>query len=245
MEPVRALHRMRKWSSGALQSPPGPARLSIFLTNRCNLNCRHCWRAWADWDRSCKSELSDQRWLRLVDEAAEMDVRDWIFLGGGEPLVRRDLVLRMIDKMASHDMTCLIHTNGTLFTPAVIDRVMGKNVQSINFSIDGPDAATNDAIRGGGFEKAVANMRHFARSKQELGLLSPCLHIYTTITNLAYDKLDRFVDLAASIAPDVKVFLSALIVEGDATAKLALSAEQRKAFPEFLQKGMRRAEELG
>ncbi|HDP33844.1 MAG TPA: radical SAM protein [Candidatus Hydrogenedentes bacterium] len=244
MEPINVLRRMRRWS-GNFSKPPGPERISIFLTNRCNLNCRHCWRQWAEWDRSCASELPDARWLRLVDEAAEMGARHWIFLGGGEPLVRRNLVVQMIEKMACYNMSSLIHTNGTLFSPEMIEKIMGKNVQSINFSIDGPDAATNDYIRGGGFEKAIANMRYFADAKHKLGVKFPCLYLYVTITNLTYDRVDHFVDLAASIDPDVRILLSALIVEEDATAQLALSPEQRCTFPEMIQKGIRRAEELG
>lgn len=244
MEPEDALRRMRCWSKGGTP-PPGPERISIFLTNKCNLNCRHCWRNWADWDRTGASELPDERWLRLVDEAAEMGTRHWIFLGGGEPLVRRDLVGNMLDKMASHGMTSWIHTNGTLFTPELIDRVMDTGVQEIIFSIDGPDAETNDRIRGKGFEQAVANMRAITACREKLSRSMPGLFLNATLTNLTCDKLDRFVDLAASIGPEVKVFLSALIVEDKETAGLALSPEQKAALPEMLHRAIRRAEELG
>ncbi len=244
MEPENALRRMRRWSDSAAM-PPGPERISLFLTNKCNLHCRHCWRNWADWDRSSASELPDARWMRLVDEGAEIDTRHWIFLGGGEPLVRHKLMMQMIHKMAAHSMTSWIHTNGTLFTPEMIDAMMDKGVQEIIFSIDGPDAATNDAIRGSGFEKAVSNMAYFEQRKKQLSVDCPGLFLNATLTNLTYDQLDRFADLAASIGPGVKVFLSGLIVEDVETASLALSPEQKSALPEYLQKGMRRARELG
>ncbi len=244
MEPVDALRRMRLWS-GACPTPPGPERISAFLTNRCNLNCRHCWRQWAEWDRTYASELPDARWLRLVDEAAEMGTRHWIFLGGGEPLVRRSLMLRMIDKMTAYGMTSWIHTNGTLFSPEMTETIMERSVVRIIFSIDGPNAAINDQIRGGGFDKAIANMQRFASHKQRRGQTTPGLYLNATITNLVYDKLDQFVELAASISPDVVVFLSGLIVEDDETARLALSPEQKAAFPEMVHKGIQRAGELG
>lgn len=243
MEPDSALQRMRRWP-GDGATPPGPERISLFLTNKCNLHCRHCWRNWADWDRSAASELSDDRWLRLVDEAAAMDTRHCIFLGGGEPLVRRGLMMRMLDKMAGHNITSWIHTNGTLFTPEMIDALMGKGVREVIFSVDGPDAETNDAIRGGGFDKAVANMRYFTARKKKLSLDTPGLFLNATLTNLIHDKLDRFVELAASIGPEVKVFLSALIVEDEETARLALSPKQKDALPDLLHKGMDRAREL-
>lgn len=244
MEPMNALRRMRCWADDPL-SPPGPERISVFLTNRCNLNCHHCWRRWAAWDRSYASELPDARWLRLVDEAAEMGVRHWIFLGGGEPLVRRTLLMQMLEKMTTHAMTSWIHTNGTLFSPEMIETIMDRSVVRIIFSIDGPNAAINDQIRGGGFDKAIANMRQFAAQKQKRGQITPGLYLNATITNLIYDKLDQFVELAASISPDVVVFLSGLIVEDDETARLALAPDQKDAFPEMVRKGIQRAMELG
>ncbi len=243
MEPDSALQRMRNWpESGG--GPPGPERISLFLTNKCNLHCRHCWRNWADWDRSAASELPDERWLRLVDEAAAMDTRHGIFLGGGEPLVRRDLMMQMIDKMAGYHMTSWIHTNGTLFTPGMIDALMGKGVQEVIFSIDGPDAETNNAIRGSGFDKAIANMRYFTACKKKLSLDMPGLFLNATLTNQIHDKLDRFVELAASIGPGVKLFLSALIVEDEETARLALSPEQKAALPDLLHKSLDHARAL-
>lgn len=244
MEMENALSRMRRWSGNA-SSPPGPERISAFLTNKCNLHCRHCWRKWADWDHSAASELPDARWLRLVDEAADMDTRHWIFLGGGEPLVRRALMMQMLDRMAVHEMTSWIHTNGTLFTVEMMDSIMDKRVLEIIFSIDAPDAETNDYIRGGGFEKAISSMRYITECKKRLDLGHPGLFLNATLTNLTCDKLDRFVDLAASIDPNVKVFLSALIVEDEETARLALSPEQKAALPERLNIGINRARELG
>lgn len=244
IKPEEALRRMRCWSKGA-HPPPGPERISIFLTNKCNLHCRHCWRNWADWDRSGNSELPDERWLHLVDEAAGIGTRHWIFLGGGEPLVRGDLVGGMLDKMAAHSMTSWIHTNGTLFKPELIDKVLNTGVQEIIVSIDGPDAETNNYIRGKGFERAIAAVREITAARQKRQQSAPGFFLNTTLTQLTYDKLDRFVDLAASIGPGVKVELSALIIEDDETARLALNREQKAALPEMLHRGMQRARELG
>jgi MoaA/NifB/PqqE/SkfB family radical SAM enzyme len=243
MKPIEALQRMRQWRQN--DTPPGPESIKAFITNRCNLNCRHCWRHWVEWDRTSKTELSDERWLRLVDESAALNTRNWVFLGGGEPLVRRDLILAMIEKISSYDMNCWIHTNGTLFTPEFIETSIDKNIHLVVFSIDGPDAATNNAIRGSGFEKAIENLRYFADCKNKNGQDLPALHLYATITNLTYDKLDRFAELAASIDNSIYVQLSSLLVDSEETSRLALSEEQFKALPEMVDKGMQRAMELG
>ncbi|NLO33264.1 MAG: radical SAM protein [Candidatus Hydrogenedentes bacterium] len=188
--------------------------------------------------------MPDERWLRLVDEGAEMDIRHWIFLGGGEPLVRHKLISSMLEKMAHYGMTSWIHTNGTLFTPPMMDNLMGKGVQEIIFSIDGADAQSNDAIRGSGFDKAIANMRYLAQRKKETGLTSPTLLLNATLTNVSYNQLDRFVELAASIEPGVVIFLSGLIVDNEATEQLALNEEQKAQLPELVNKALERAKTL-
>jgi MoaA/NifB/PqqE/SkfB family radical SAM enzyme len=244
MEVIEALRPMQRWST-AQGTPPGPVRIVSFPTNKCNLRCRHCWRVWAEWDRTFASELPDDRWLRLVDEAAAMGTRRWYFLGGGEPLTRRDLVMGMIRKMAPHGITSEIHTNGTLFTPEIIEELMDLKFIAGYFSLDGPNAELNNQIRGSGFDKAVENLRHFAACKQKMGRSMPELVIYATVTNLTYDKVDQFVELAASIGSGVKVFLSALIIEKGGSLELGLNPEQKAGFPEMVHRGLRRAEELG
>ena len=46
---------------------PGPARVLLDPTDRCNLNCLFCWR---NDSNQVKEEISDERLLKLVDEAA-------------------------------------------------------------------------------------------------------------------------------------------------------------------------------
>lgn len=244
MDKEKTLVRMRQWDTCAYPTP-GPEHIVAFLTNKCNLNCHHCWRQWCEWDRSFATELPDERWLRLVEEAASLGTRYWSFLGGGEPLIRRDLILDMIRKALPLGMTFQIHTNGILFTPRIIDELMELNLVNVIFSLDGPNAQINNQIRGSGFDKALANLRYFSARKKELSKDDLGLMIYATITNLNYNKINDFVELAASMDSQVILCISALVVEQGETLRFALTSKQKRELPYLLNQAIVRAKELG
>ncbi len=127
----------------------------------------------------------------------------------------------------------------------MIEQLVDSRWAQIRFSLDGPNAEINDYIRSRGFDKAVANMKRFSELKRERGVEEPDLAFYVTVTNLTYDKVEEFVELAHATGPDVGVELSGLIVEEKGTAQFELTPEQKEAYPDFVRKGIARAEELG
>ena len=130
-------------------TPGGRAwRLHVYLTERCNLRCRHC--AVVNGSRPA-DKLNGETVRRLIDQAAESSA-DGIAFSGGEPLLRDDL-LDLLEYAAGRVKT-LLSTNGTLLdgSTAAALAEMGVIVQ---ISLDGATAEVHDAIRGEGtFERA-------------------------------------------------------------------------------------------
>ncbi|MBI2431929.1 MAG: radical SAM protein [Candidatus Hydrogenedentes bacterium] len=244
MESCIHTERILRWNSG-LAPFPGPIRLTMFPTNICNIKCRHCWQRWADYDKTYKSELSDERLLALVDEAAELGVVDWYFVGGGEPMARGKLVIAMCERIRQLGMNGHIHTNGTLFRPGMLEKLIEIGWQQVRVSLDGADAQTNDYIRSGGFDKAVANIRRLSELKREKDAHLPDIAIYMTATTLTCDKIVEFVELAHSLGPDVHAELSGLIVQSEGSAALELTPAQVEKYPDYVRAGLKRARELG
>lgn len=123
----------------------------------CNLRCRHCFI-------SCAPDNHDFAFLTL-DE-----VRGWLaaseswgvkeyYVTGGEPFMHRDLP-EMLEAMLARGPATVL-TNGTLFRERVLARLADAERAStysleIRVSIDGPDAETNDPVRGEGtFDRAM------------------------------------------------------------------------------------------
>jgi MoaA/NifB/PqqE/SkfB family radical SAM enzyme len=85
-----------------------PPVLVISVTSKCNLHCEGCYhqalRAKTD------AEMSDERLVRLVDEAKELGI-SFIVLAGGEPLMRSNIL--DISKRTP-EVLFLMFTNGLL-----------------------------------------------------------------------------------------------------------------------------------
>jgi len=109
---------------GLIKGPvtPLPAfrSLTIELTERCNLNCVHCYINRPDEDRRSRAlELSTADWKRIIAQAVDSGTLTVRFTGG-EPLLRPDFgeIYRFTRKLG---MRVKLFTNATLFTPAVAE----------------------------------------------------------------------------------------------------------------------------
>jgi len=75
---------LKKYLSTGNKDVIAPICLEIDPSNRCPLNCQHCY--WKNFRASSRAQLPEERLLSLVNEAAELGVKSIIWTGGGEPL---------------------------------------------------------------------------------------------------------------------------------------------------------------
>jgi sulfatase maturation enzyme AslB (radical SAM superfamily) len=90
-----------------------PPFLMASISSNCNLYCKGCYaRASSSCGDNLKdSEISEERWEQLFNEARELGIL-FVLLLGGEPLMRRNIV----EKASSFkEIVFPIFTNGTLF----------------------------------------------------------------------------------------------------------------------------------
>jgi radical SAM protein with 4Fe4S-binding SPASM domain len=133
------------------QSTPSLRYLQLHVTERCNLNCRHCYLG---------SKESVDLPLPLAKEA----VREFSKIGlkllitGGEPLLYPHLwgLLRYARK---YPIRVEVLSNGTLVTPSLAAG-LARYVDCVQISLDGLRRG-HDLIRGeGAFERAIQGIQH-------------------------------------------------------------------------------------
>lgn len=138
------------------------------ILTRCNLSCRHCY---INPDQHGTRRLPIEvvnTWLAAFvrpDRSSNL-----IFLGG-EPTLHPDLApaVRTARKLGYASIT--IDTNGYLFHD-ILDRVTPDEVDFFSFSLDGPDAAANDALRGkGAFDHGIAGIQKAAAKGFQTSLI--------------------------------------------------------------------------
>jgi uncharacterized Fe-S cluster-containing radical SAM superfamily protein len=127
----------------------------------CNLTCTHCFISCAPDNRSF-GFLDYDHVVRTLDQSRHLGVKEYYFTGG-EPFLHPRLLDMLEATLAIGPATVL--TNGTLFRESTVDRLARLRDGSIyslelRVSIDGPDAPSNDRIRGdGAFDRAMAGVK--------------------------------------------------------------------------------------
>ena len=122
------------------------------ILTRCNLRCRHCYINPRQHGGETLPLETVEKWLdAFADRAPETNV---IFLGG-EPTLHPDLARAVAYARNAGFGSITIDTNGYLFND-ILDRITPDQVDFISFSLDGPTADVNDALRGpGSFDRCM------------------------------------------------------------------------------------------
>ncbi|ACV62312.1 Radical SAM domain protein [Desulfofarcimen acetoxidans DSM 771] len=136
------------------QKEQGLKSLNLYMTNKCNLCCRHCYMFAGT---PLENELQSNEILVLLKEFQRYGGCNLI-LSGGEITNREDL--REIVSAANelHLKTTLL-TNGTDWPDDLVEYISDK-VAEVQVSIDGYDEESNSKIRGiGQFQRALDTVK--------------------------------------------------------------------------------------
>ena len=130
-------------------------QIYFYLTEGCNLACRHCWLAPPLQAGNRKyPTLSVDLFKKAISEAVPLGLNG-VKLTGGEPLLHSD-IKEIFSIIRKNDLALTMETNGFLCSMEIAEEVAKSPDRFVSVSIDGPDSRTHDQIRGveGSFEKA-------------------------------------------------------------------------------------------
>ena len=114
----------------------------VYLTNRCNQRCRHCYMYAGE---NTSNELATSEIVNLLKNFSTIGGRVVTFTGG-EVTVRPDF-LTIIEAAKKMDLTVCVLTNGVLWSRQFIQKA-AKYIDEVQVSIDGFDAESYRAVRG-------------------------------------------------------------------------------------------------
>ena len=172
-----------------------PICLTWELTYACNLQCVHCLSSSG---RRDPRELTTAEALGVIDELHDLQVF-YVNIGGGEPTIRSDFY-DIVGYAVSRGVGVKFSTNGTTITPERARLLAGTDYVDVQISIDGADAATNDAVRGAGsYDAARRAMDNLAAAA-----FGP-FKISVVCTRHNIPQLDRFEALAAHYGAQLRL----------------------------------------
>ena len=168
-------------------------QLYFYLTEGCNLACRHCWLS-PKFDPSGDRypTLSVEFFKAAIQEAKPLGLKG-VKLTGGEPLLHPQFKA-LLEIVRQEGLSLTIETNGILCTPEIAEEICKVPERFVSVSIDGTDSATHDWIRGvqGSFEQAKIAV-------QNLVMAGTSPQIIMSVMRYNADQVDDVVRMAEDL----------------------------------------------
>jgi len=136
----------------ALNPSPTPSLryLELQITDRCNLQCRHCYIG-----EGYHQDLSKKQIQRVLEEFEEIQGLR-LLISGGEPLLHPHF-WEINDILRNHSFRSILLSNGTLITKEVAKKL---RIHEVQVSLDGMKEG-HESLRGKGtFEKTMTAIDH-------------------------------------------------------------------------------------
>lgn len=164
-----------------------PRELTLTITSRCNLRCRHCWPE--SGPDVVNAHVPFESLSHVIQQWHDAGLRQ-ICITGGEPLVHpqwQEILSDCCSKPGIKEVR--LQTNGTLFSSKVVDLLTrsGYHKVTLHISLDGCGPEGHDTIRGkGSFVKTLAALQLLHQAG-----LSHRTTIYFTETAENFDQLPQ------------------------------------------------------
>ena len=189
----------------------GERNIFFHILTACNLRCHHCYINPEQHGKNTLTLAEIESWLRVLRGDGPANV---IFLGG-EPTLHPDLpaAIRAAKKM---NYAVTIDSNGYLLNN-FLENIRPDELDFLSFSLDGPTAPVNDAIRGqGSFSVCTGNL-------QKAAALGFNISVIYTVSHANIGHLADMIPLLAKFAVK-RFFIQVIGLRG----KSALAAQSQR-----------------
>ena len=199
---------------------------SIDITNRCNLNCLHCFNR--SGDDLLRDELTDDEFLNVIGQISKIKPYSFCFCGG-ETFVRYELLKKSIkllkDGGAYH---VSLVTNGLLMTDEKAKELKEIGISNIQFSLDGSCPKTHNRMR--------QNPNAFKKVMEAIDILENNdmnYEIAFTPTNFNIGEIEEIFEMLKNKKNLKRIRSQPLMIMGRANEKIVPTETQ---YREFVQK---------
>lgn len=173
--------------------------VTIELTYKCNLQCRHCFIG-----EKTKYRMKDKQfYFNLIDELYEMGVLNIVFTGG-EIFTRKDAI-DIIEYAVKKNFLVDIFTNGTLIDDDLLLRLYSLKIHSIQASIYSMESQIHDGFVGK--EGALNKTIEILQKASTAGIMTA---IKTCVFNFNYREFTALKDFASTINAEFQYTLTIL-----------------------------------
>lgn len=167
----------------SLEAFPAPNFVDFNITNRCNMNCRHCYMGGPG-----SLDFPTGRALKVIRSLGRMGTLK-VALAGGEPFMHPHWEI-LLNAIVSSGMMAMINSNGTLIDEELVSRLRelyDPRDLILAISIDGDNTVTNRLQRP--WADPMSDEDSFTKAMHGIGLLTEsgfvtCVNMTVTSMNL-------------------------------------------------------------
>lgn len=159
--------------------------LSYLYTEwKCNVNCYYCYT----WNNKVEG-MSLETAKRSIDWLKTTGCRV-VAIMGGEPLLRKDFIINVIEHGVKNGFFMYLPTNGILMDENFVDRVGSAGVAAINLAVDTIEEAPGLPKS---FKKIEKQFKYLVRQREKHGYV---LFFNINITSRNLDDVKRLTEIA-------------------------------------------------
>lgn len=186
----------------------GPLQIVLNITNRCNLQCLHCFNK--SGENLKENELTEEEVFEFIKEISDIKPFNLCF-SGGEPLIRKELLLKSAKILSSKGIRISLVTNGCFINREIAKDLKVAGVFDIEVSIDGATPETHERLRGvkGSFNKALKALENL----HEVDF--PTYEASFVVTKFNIDELEEIISLLEKIQVPA-LFIRPMLIIGTA-----------------------------
>ncbi|PIS30580.1 SynChlorMet cassette radical SAM/SPASM protein ScmF [Candidatus Saganbacteria bacterium CG08_land_8_20_14_0_20_45_16] len=137
----------------------------FYLTEGCNLACRHCWIA-PKFEKGTPQFpfVSLELFKSIVEQGIELGLTS-VKLTGGEPLLHPQ-ILELLDYIKTKDLRLVVETNGVLCTEELAKKIKTCKNPFVSVSLDGAKAESHEWVRQvpGCFEQSITGVKNLVKA---------------------------------------------------------------------------------
>jgi len=165
-------------------------QIYFYLTEGCNLRCRHCWIAPKYQTKTSQYDALDLDLFKSIIEQAKPLGLTGVKLTGGEPLLHPQ-ICEILEVIRKEDLSLNVETNGVLCNPELAEKLVTCKDPFVSVSLDGANAETHEWVRGitGCFDTALQGIRNLVKAGFRPQLIM-------TIMRHNKDQMEQIVRLA-------------------------------------------------
>jgi MoaA/NifB/PqqE/SkfB family radical SAM enzyme len=184
------------------RASPGVRFLQVEPTTRCNFRCGFCAGRHMD-----QTDLELDAFTKILDGLPELEHLE--LQGEGEPLLH-PAFFEMARRARARGIEVSTISNGSMFTPERIAKLLDADLTSVLVSIESPDPSEFAAIRGGRLDKVIEGIGALLSAREARRLRRPAIGFAVTVLRSTERRFPELLDLYRRLGLDGGVVVQTL-----------------------------------